>query len=122
MNEVQPAMTLEQATARANDLRIRANQLLEGAVMHYNRDSVKFNNQEIGLEAFLQELICIERSIIEGFKLHGQYVDLFEAWTQNVANREQIAQEIQSNNNQLVRFMGIVRNNIEYAQQHLSGE
>ncbi len=119
LKPVHMSMTLHEVTTRANALKKEVREMFDDAVKHYNTDSVKFSNEQLSPEAYLQELICLERAIVEAFKCHGQYMDIFEYWKASIANKEVVSGEIQDNSNQLIRFIGIVRNNIECLQEDI---
>ncbi len=125
MNEVtitnlqKTKVSLEEATVQADNLMAQAKGILEGAIFHYNTDSVRYQNNMMSPEAFLQELYCIERTIWEGCKLHARYVDLFEQWHECVSNKDSIIAQVQGTNNQIIRFMGIVCNNMDIVRSHI---
>ncbi len=75
-------------------------------VEHFNREAVRYQNQELPDVAYLQELQCMERSVFEMMKVCSLYLDIYDIFQEHIGNKEEIGKFISDTGTGLMRFLG----------------
>lgn len=78
-------------------------------VEHFNRDAIRYQNNELPDIAYMQELQCMERSVFELMKLCALYLDIYDSFQDKIGNKEEIGKFISDMGTGLMRFLGNIQ-------------